>query len=85
MLVSCLCVKVDKEMIGKLLRSEQTNSALVVALSGTVMVLMAKGNGPLSPSRLLARVLPDPVARYQQKAGQLSRTPVAAPSSRIAG
>jgi hypothetical protein len=63
-------------MIGKLLRSEETNTTLVVALSATVMVLAAKGDGPLSPERLMARVLPDPVARRGPKVDQLSQAPV---------
>ena len=71
-------------MIGKLLRSEETDAALVVALSATMMVLMAKGNGPLSPNQIIARVLPDPVAQHKARAGQPSRTPLAAPGSRVA-
>jgi hypothetical protein len=60
-------------MIGKLLRSEETNAALVTALSATVMVLVVKGDGPLSPERLLARVLSDPVSRREPRVEQLSR------------
>ena len=63
-------------MIGKLLSSEETNAALVTALSATVMVLVAKGDGLLSPERLLARVLPDPVARLAPRVEQSSRAPV---------
>jgi hypothetical protein len=63
-------------MIGKLLSSEETNAALVVALSATVMVLAAKGDDPLSRERLLGRVLPDPVAKLAPKVEQLSRAPV---------
>jgi hypothetical protein len=63
-------------MIGKLLSSEGTNDALVAALSATVMVLVAKGDGPLSTERLLARILPDHVARREPRVEQLSRTPV---------
>jgi hypothetical protein len=71
-------------MIGKLLSSEEANAALVVALSATAMALVAKGNGPLSSGRLLARVLPDPVARVQSRIEQPSRTHVPAPASRAA-
>ena len=67
-------------MIGKLLSSEETNAALVVALSATVMALAAKGDEPLSRERLLARVLPDPIARLAPRVEQSSRIPV----SRIA-
>jgi hypothetical protein len=63
-------------MIGKLLSSEETNAALVAALSATVMVLVARGDGPLSTGRLLARVLPDPVARLAPRVERLSRSPV---------
>lgn len=63
-------------MIGKLLRSEETNAALVAALSATVMVLVAKGDGPLSTERLLARVLPDHVARRGSSVEQSSRAQV---------
>ena len=63
-------------MIGKLLRSEETNVALVAALSATVMVLVAKGDGPLSRKRLLARVMPDPVSRREPRVEQSSRAPV---------
>ena len=69
-------------MIGKLLSSEETNAALVTALSATVMVLVARGDGPLSTGRILARVLPDPVARAQSRIEQLSHKPV--PASRAA-
>ena len=71
-------------MIGKLLGSEETNAALVTALSATVMVLVARGEGPLSTGRILARVLPDPVARAQSRIEQPSHTRVPAPASRAA-
>lgn len=60
-------------MIGNLLSSEETNAVLVVVLSATVMALVAKGNGPLSPERLLARVLSNPVARRGPRVEQVSR------------
>jgi len=63
-------------MIGKLLRNEEANTALVAALSATVMVLVAKGDDPLSTERLPARVLPDPVARLAPRVEQLSPAPV---------
>ncbi len=50
-------------MIGKLLNKEEVYAALVLALSGTVMVLVAKGEGPLSLEHVVSRVLPDPVRR----------------------
>jgi hypothetical protein len=39
-------------MIGKLLGKEEVNAALVLALSGVVMVLVARGDGPLSVVRI---------------------------------
>ena len=71
-------------MIGKLLSSEGTNAALVAALSATVMVLVTKGDGPLSRERLLARVLPDPVARVRSRVEQPLHTHVPARASRSA-
>lgn len=50
-------------MLNGLFAREETTAALVLALSGTVMVLVAKGSGPLSPDRLLTRVLSNPVPR----------------------
>lgn len=71
-------------MIGKLFSSEETNAALVVVLSATAMALVAKGDGPLSSGRLLARVLPDPVAMIRSRTEQRSQTHVPAPASRAA-
>lgn len=50
-------------MLNGLFAREETTAALVLALSGTVMVLVAKGSGPLAPDRLLNRVLSNPVPR----------------------
>jgi hypothetical protein len=47
-------------------------------------VLAAKGDGPLSRERLLARVLPDPVARVQSMIEQPTHTHVPEPASRAA-
>ncbi|HET7270342.1 MAG TPA: hypothetical protein VFI90_04580 [Rubrobacter sp.] len=66
-------------MIGKLLSSEETNAALVVALSATVVVLVAKGSGPLSPGRLLSGVLSDPIAGREPRVEHLPRAPVSRP------
>ena len=48
-------------MIGKLLGKEEVNAALVLALSGAVMALVARGNGPLSLKRVVSGVLSNPV------------------------
>lgn len=55
-------------MLNGLFAREETTAALVLALSGTVMVLVAKGSGPLSPDRLLAGVLSNPVPRGARRA-----------------
>lgn len=49
--------------IGKLLGNEGTNAAAVLALSGTLMALVAKGNGPLSLKRMVSGTLSNPVPR----------------------
>jgi hypothetical protein len=48
-------------MIGKLFGKERVNAALVLALSGAVTVLVAKGDGPLSLGRVVSGVLSNPV------------------------
>lgn len=48
-------------MFGKLFAREETTAALVLALSGTIMVLVAKGDGPLSSRRLVSGALSSPV------------------------
>ena len=50
-------------MLGELLRNEETNAALVLALSGTILVLVARGNGSPSPNLVLSRVLSNPIPR----------------------
>jgi hypothetical protein len=50
-------------MIGKLLGKEEVNGVLVLALSGAVMVLVAKGDGPPSLGQLLAGALSNPIPR----------------------
>lgn len=59
-------------MIGKLLSKEEVNTALVLALSGAVMVLVAKGDGPLSPGRVVSGVLSNPVAGRHVTGGRAS-------------
>jgi hypothetical protein len=54
-------------MIGWLLSKEETNAAMIVALSGTVMVLAANGRGPLSMGRLVSGVLSNPVPRQSRR------------------
>ena len=51
------------KMIGKLLGSEGMNVAAVVALSGTLAALVAKGNGPMSLRGIVSGTLSNPVPR----------------------
>jgi len=51
------------ETIGELLGSEGINAAAVLALSGTLMMLVARGDGPLSLKGALSRTLSNPVPR----------------------
>lgn len=48
-------------MLGKLLCREESSAALVLALSGTIMVLVANGGGPLSLKRVVSGELSNPV------------------------
>lgn len=50
-------------MLVKLLVKNEVNAALVVALTGAIAVVVARGDAPLSPARLLAGVLSNPVPR----------------------
>jgi hypothetical protein len=50
-------------MIGKLTTNEGANAFLVVALSGTIAALAAKGPGRASLGRILSGVLSNPVPR----------------------
>ncbi len=49
--------------IGNLLGNEEINAAAVLALSGTLMALAAKGRGPLSLKGVVSGTLSNPVPR----------------------
>ena len=49
--------------IGELLSSEGINAATVLALSGTLMVLVAKGDTPMSLKAAVSRTLSNPIPR----------------------
>jgi hypothetical protein len=53
------------KMFGKLLGSEEINATMVMALSGTLMMLVAKGDGPVSLKRLVSETLSNPVPRRE--------------------
>ena len=48
-------------MIGNVFGKEEVRAALVIALSGTLMALVAKGDGSFSVRRVVAGVLSNPV------------------------
>jgi hypothetical protein len=61
-------------MIGKLMNGE-ANDVLVVALSGTIAALAARGTRPASPGHFLSGVLSNPVpGREPSAAHGLSTT-----------
>jgi hypothetical protein len=62
-------------MIGKLLGKEEVNAALVLALSGAVMVLVAKGYGSLSLGRVVSGVLSNPVPKGAAGSSRSSSAP----------
>jgi hypothetical protein len=53
------------KMFSNLLSNEETNAAAVLALSATIIALVAKGAGPVSPKKMVSRVLSNPVPRLQ--------------------
>jgi hypothetical protein len=50
------------KMFSELLANEEINAATALVLSGTLIVLMSKGPGPVSPKRIVSRVLSNPVS-----------------------
>ena len=50
-------------MIRKLLGKEEVGAAAVIALSGAVVVLVSRGDGPLSPGRFVSGVLSNPIPK----------------------
>jgi hypothetical protein len=56
-------------MIGKLM-----NGVLVIALSGTIAVMVANGPGRASLRRVLSGALSNPIPRHETSAGGLSTT-----------
>ena len=50
-------------MIGKLMSEEEVNAALVLALSGTLVALVANGPGPVSLGWMASRALTNPIPK----------------------
>ena len=48
-------------MMGKLFGSEEVGAAVVLALSGAVVALVSRGDGPLSFGRFVSGVLSNPI------------------------
>lgn len=70
-------------MIGKLLGKEEVNAAVVLALSGAVMAMVAKGDGPPSFGRVVSGVLSNPVPGRGTTAARAGES-VPTPDQRIA-
>jgi len=68
-------------MIRKLLGKEEAGAAMVLALSGALVALVCKGDGPVSTRGMLFRVLSNPIPNIKPRD---DRPPVAAPSRRAA-
>jgi len=49
--------------IGNLLSNEIINAGVVLALSGTLMALVAKGNSPISLKGIVSGTLSNPIPR----------------------
>lgn len=62
-------------MISKLLNNEASNAALVVALSGTIVALVASGPGRVSLGRVLSGALSNPVPRREPSGVRVLSTP----------
>jgi hypothetical protein len=58
--------------IGKLFGNEGINAATVLTLSGTLVVLMAKGDSSLSLKGMVSGVLSNPVPRAVPKGSAVS-------------
>jgi hypothetical protein len=70
--------------IDNLLGNEGINAAAVLALSGTLMVLVAKGNGPLSLKGIVSRTLSNPVPRPEPTTARDADVSFGAPRLRTA-
>ena len=62
-------------MIGKLMNKEEVNAALVLALSGTIMMLVANGPGPVSLGRVVSGALSNPIPKGAAGSSRSSTAP----------
>lgn len=65
-------------MMGKPFGKEEVGAAVVLALSGAVVALVSRGDGPLSPGRFVSGVLSNPIP----KGAPGNAPPVPAPPGR---
>ena len=70
--------------IGELLGNEEINAALVLALSGTIMMLVAKGDGPISLKRVASGVLSNPITWHKPAGARDTGVSLRAKHARIA-
>lgn len=70
--------------IGNLLGNEETYAAAVLALSGTLMALVAKGNGPVSLKGIVAGTLSNPIPRPEPVSARYAKVSLQAARMKIA-
>ena len=68
-------------MIAKLMGKEVANAALVLALSGTVVALVANGPGRVSLQHAVSGVLSNPIPRREPSSERVLGSPL--PASRL--
>ena len=68
-------------MIDKLMSEEEVNAALVLAISGTIMALVANGPGPVSLRQIVSGALSNPISK---EAASTRRSSVTAPRQQVA-
>ena len=70
--------------ISGLLGNEEVNAALVMALSGTIMALVAKGDGPVSLKKVVSGALSNPIPRCEHTSASVAGVSLRVPRARIA-
>ena len=70
--------------IGNLLGNEGTYAAAVLALSGTLMTLVAKGNDPVSLKGIVARTLSNPIPHPESASARDAEVSLQATRMKIA-
>ncbi len=70
--------------IGNLVGNEAINTAAVLALSGTLVALVAKGNGPISLEGIVSGTLSNPVPRPEPTSARGADVSLEAAHTKIA-